>query len=971
MAPHPVVPVNLQQPEQAALEAWAKVPAPLWIGTPEGVCIFANPALCRRLSLSKDRLLGTSWQSLLPPSDQGPTLRWLSRRARARSRFRGRLQLCTRGKIHVFEAKAEAIGRVEEDDLLLIVSLQEIACKSSALRSEHLVAETLRLCFHHAPIGIGFLDLQRRFIHANPALAKRLKGAELNIEGDSLADTLHGRVPSASLLEIERICDETIALGNPHALHGWTLGSGTGTDRTQITDWEIRRIQTADRVPVGLLLTVSEVTQQKLVEERLRLLASILESTPDFVAVLSLEGRVLYLNRSAREVAQMRTEEPLQDLHITDLHPDWAARIVQEEALPIALREGMWEGETLFRRAGGEPVPVSQILCAHRNAAGQVEFLSTTLRDITDAVEVRKQLAHAHGSLEQRVQERTAELATATSLIRGQALRQTAVAELSEMALSGCPLLQLLEASAGAVKDILQADYAIIRELSPETQQLQLRVAEGWTGDPLAQNIPCDMDTPCGCAVLQQEPVMFADIGNHSTLLCETALMKAGCQSSLAACISPGASSFGALAVYTIGKRHFSDTDVEFTQAVANIIATSVQRQKAESSIARAREQAETANLAKSAFLSRMSHELRTPLNAILGFAQLLKMEDPTPGQLESIGHIHRAGRHLLSLINEVLEVSHIESGRLALTLEPLELNRFLFNCVELMRPIASSGGIDLQFISREKPFHVRADRQRLNQVVLNFLSNAIKYNNEGGMVLVSLRQTAESARFEIRDTGPGISLEKRTQLFKPFERLGAETSSIEGMGIGLALCKGLLDAMGGSIGLESPDGGGCVFWAELPLADPADIPQIRIEKLPEELVPGASSRGKPDIKILAVDSHDLDLQLLEKLLYRKQADSELLSAMQGDIGLELAREHRPSVILLDVDLPDMSAEDFLKSLRSTVSLRQTSVVLFGMESDRSTMQRLSKDYETLMLFKPYAPEDLFTLIGSLPDISA
>lgn len=952
------------------MQAWAKVPSPLWIGTPRGICVFANPALCRLLALSKDRLLGTSWQNLLPLSDQGPTLEWLSNRALARTRFRGRLQLQVRGKIHLFEAKAESIGHGMGDDTLLVVSLNEIVFKSSALQSDHLVAETLRLCFNHAPIGIGFLDLQRRFVHANPALAKQLKGADSRIEGNSLAETLHGRIPSASLCEIERICAETILSGNPHALHGWALGGDAGADRTQITDWEIRRIQTTDKVPVGLLLTVSEITHQKLVEERLRLMASILESTPDFVAVLSLEGQVLYLNRSAREVAQMRTEQPFQDLHITDLHPDWAARLVQEEGLPVALREGIWEGETLFRRAGGTPVPVSQILCAHRNAAGQVEFLSTTLRDITEAVEVRKQLALAHGSLEQRVQERTAELATATSLIRGQALRQTAVAELSEMALSGCPLLQLLEASAGAVKDILEADYAIIRELSPETQQLELRVAEGWTGDPLAQNIPCDMETPCGRAVLQKEPVMYHGIGKDSGPLCEAALMKAGCMSWLAACISPGDSSFGALSVYTLHKRHFSDTDVEFTQAVANIIATSVQRQKAESGIARAREQAETANLAKSAFLSRMSHELRTPLNAILGFAQLLKMEDPTPGQLESIGHIHRAGRHLLSLINEVLEVSHIESGRLALTLEPLELNRFLFNCVELMRPTASSGGIDLQFISREKPFHVRADRQRLNQVVLNFLSNAIKYNNEGGMVLVSLRQTAESARFEIRDTGPGISLEKRTQLFKPFERLGAETSSIEGMGIGLALCKGLLDAMGGTIGLESPDGGGCVFWAELPLADPADIPQVRIERLPDELVPGASARGKPDTKILAVDSHDLDLQLLEQLLHRKQTDSEVLSAMQGDIGLELAREHRPGVILLDIDLPDMSAEDFLKKLRSTVSLRQTSVVLFGMDSDSSKMQRLSEAYEAHMLFKPYAPEDLFDLLRSLPKIS-
>ena len=958
--------MKTHQPDPAELSAWDRVPCPLWIGTAAGVCVFANQALYRHLRLCPEQVLGTLWQTLLPSADKELALLRLATQARRRTRFRNRVSIETRGRLRLLEARSETIGPAEGDDTLLLISLKEVELPTARLQSGGLVAETLRLCFDHAPIGIGFLNLKLRFVHANPALAKQLTGVKSQIEGDSLSKVLHGRLPSASICEVERICTETVSTGNPHALHGWALGGGSATESARITDWEIRRIQTTEQVPVGVLLAVSEVTQQKLVEERLRLLASILESTPDFVAVLSLEGRVLYLNKSAREVAQMRTEQPLQDLHITDLHPDWAARLVQEEGLPTALRAGIWEGETLFRRAGGDPVPVSQILCAHRNGSGQVEFLSTTLRDITEATEVRTQLAQAHGSLEQRVQERTSELATATALIRGQALRQTAVADLSEMALSGCPLLQLLHESARAVKDILQVDYTIIRELSSETEELQLRVAEGWTGGPISQAIPCNRESPCGRAVLEKEPLMFPDLEGDSTLHCEKELMRAGCVSAMAASISLGTASFGALAVYTLRRRDFSDTDVQFIQAVANIIATSVQRQKAEAGIARSREQAEAANLAKSAFLSRMSHELRTPLNAILGFAQLLKMEEPTPGQLESIGHIHRAGRHLLSLINEVLEVSHIESGRLALTLEPLELNRFLSNCVELMRPIACSGGIDLQFISREKPFHVRADRQRLNQVVLNFLSNAIKYNNEGGMVLVSLRQTTASARFEIRDTGPGISLEKRTQLFKPFERLGAETTNIEGMGIGLALCKGLLEAMGGSIGLESPDGGGCVFWAELPLADPADIPQLRIERLPKELVPGSPDAGVPTAKILAVDSHDLDLQLLEQLLHRKQAEAELLSAMQGDIGLELAREHQPSLILLDADLPDMSAEDFLTKLRSIFSLKRTPVVLFGIDSDTPKMRRLSEVFETHLLLKPYAPEDLLSLMRSL-----
>ena len=358
-----------------------------------------------------------------------------------------------------------------------------------------------------------------------------------------------------------------------------------------------------------------------------------------------------------------------------------------------------------------------------------------------------------------------------------------------------------------------------------------------------------------------------------------------------------------------------------------------------------------------------MSHELRTPLNAILGFTQLLKLEEPTASQLESLGHVSRAGHHLLSLINEVLDISHIETGRLALTIQPIELNDFLHNCIELMRPLAARNSVGLQFIPRTKPTYVKADRQRLKQVVLNFLSNAIKYNNEGGEVLISLRSGVDTARFEVRDTGPGIPAQMRSLLFKAFERLGAENTEVEGAGIGLALCKGLLEAMGGSIGLDNPDSGGCVFWAQLPIADsPSDQPQLRIGRLPDLLPP----LRKPDApaKLLYIESHDFDLQLLDRLL-KKHPNYSLISAMQGRMGLELASEHQPDLVLVDLDLPDLTADDFLLRLRSETALKAIPLILLSANNGDSSLEVLAHQHGASFLLKPYAPEEMLQRIHS------
>ncbi len=249
-----------------------------------------------------------------------------------------------------------------------------------------------------------------------------------------------------------------------------------------------------------------------------------------------------------------------------------------------------------------------------------------------------------------------------------------------------------------------------------------------------------------------------------------------------------------------------------------SVITDISERMKAERELTTAKESAEKANQAKNDFLSRMSHELRTPLNAVLGFAQLLELDDLSKEQRQGVQHILKAGKHLLTLINEVLDVSRIEAGSLLLSLETVDVMRVLDETVRIIQPIAEAYQVSVELEPASSGLYVVADEQRLEQVMLNLLSNAIKYNRAGGHVLVSCQvHSPDLVRLEVRDTGVGISAEKMTRLFMPFDRLGAEETGIEGSGIGLTLSKHLVEAMHGALSLQSDYNQGTTVQVDLP----------------------------------------------------------------------------------------------------------------------------------------------------------
>ena len=338
-------------------------------------------------------------------------------------------------------------------------------------------------------------------------------------------------------------------------------------------------------------------------------------------------------------------------------------------------------------------------------------------------------------------------------------------------------------------------------------------------------------------------------------------------------------------------------------------------RKQVESDLHEALSAAEKANRAKTDFLSSMSHELRTPLNAILGFAQLMEsgLPHPTPSQQRSLDQILKAGWYLLELINEILDLALIESGKVTLSREPVSLAEVMQECRAMIEPQAQKRGIGLTFPRFEIPWFVKADRTRVKQVLINLLFNAIKYNQPGGTVAVECRLAPpDSLRISVRDSGAGIPPELVAQLFQPFNRLGKETGSEEGTGIGLVVTKRLVELMGGSIGVDSVVGVGSVFWFELSLTAAPTLAAHEAEHAALARLPDDA----PLRTLLYVEDNPANLELVEQIIARRP-DLRLLSAADANIGIEFARAYLPEVILMDINLPGVSGVEAMKILRA------------------------------------------------------
>jgi len=374
-----------------------------------------------------------------------------------------------------------------------------------------------------------------------------------------------------------------------------------------------------------------------------------------------------------------------------------------------------------------------------------------------------------------------------------------------------------------------------------------------------------------------------------------------------------------------------------------------------------------SANQAKNEFLSRASHELRTPLNAVIGFGDLLGLSDIDDEYRSWAAMIVKAGRHLLELLNDVLDISRIEGGHLSMSLEAIPVEKVITDVIGLANPLAKDRRIELNTTGVTDGVHVLADQQRLRQVLLNLLSNAIKYNRDDGKVTVTVSVSSEQhVRISVTDTGPGMTSTELARLFTPFERLNAAQRGVEGTGLGLALSRQLAQAMRDSLEVESEAGVGSTFTIELRAAPPP-----RLDPSADVVDPVTNTRSyAEEVRVLYVEDLVENLRLVEKILERRPGVS-LIPAMLAGVALDLAREHKPDLVLLDLHLPDMPGEEVMRRLRADPTTRNTPVVILSADATRSHIDRLMEAGATGYLTKPLDVRRFLTVIDEILDRDA
>jgi PAS domain S-box-containing protein len=410
-----------------------------------------------------------------------------------------------------------------------------------------------------------------------------------------------------------------------------------------------------------------------------------------------------------------------------------------------------------------------------------------------------------------------------------------------------------------------------------------------------------------------------------------------------------------------------SELHLETGGKFIGVVRDITERKIIENDIEQARQEAEKANNAKTQFLSQMSHELRTPLNAILGFAQImsrdLKSMDPSV-QEECLSYIMNGGNHLLELINDVLDLSRVETGNLSVSLEPTELAPLIREVLTLSEPLTKATQIDLiDNIFSDTHYTVQADRVRLRQVLLNLVSNAIKYNRANGTVTLSCEPEGENrVRISVADTGPGIPSEQHDRLFQPFTRLESHETLIEGTGIGLTICKELVTLMGGNIRLESEVGKGSTFSIDLALSSKTPS-QVQKKEGHASQLSGAPVLNT-DLFVLYIEDNPANMQLVERIIQTHRPELSLLTAPNGQQGLTLARKNQPALILLDMHLPQINGWEVFERLQQSSATQSIPVVAISanaMESDiKRTLEMGFKQYLT----KPIVLEEFLTILN-------
>ena len=613
--------------------------------------------------------------------------------------------------------------------------------------------------------------------------------------------------------------------------------------------------------------------RERSLDEARSFLEHLIETGPVLMLRLSLPSvGTRYVSPNVTKILGYDADEIAGSEHWwrEHVHPEDRARIDKELRRAVRTGAQAWQGEWRFLRQDGRDVWVEAVVIPEYDAAGSATGLLVYCLDITD----RKSAQAARDATELRL--------------------RTTVEELDD-----------LYNNSPCGYHSLDGDGVFVRINDTELGWL------GYTREELIGKIRLvDLLTPAGVATFATNFPVLKEQGSVSDLEFEIRHKD------------------GTLLPVVLSATALYDAEGRFTATRSTVIDATVRREVEQAREA-AREAAESANRAKSEFVSRMSHELRTPLNAILGFSQLLELDALTAEQAENVRYISRAGRHLLELVNEVLDISRVESGTMTISPEPVEIADVLAELIALVGPLADGRRIQVETSNTDCGCHVRADRQRLKQVLLNVLSNAVKYNREGGSITIGCtRVSSDLLRVSVSDTGYGIAPEYLARIFRPFDRLGQDGGDIEGTGMGLAVSKGLVEAMGGAMGVESTLDVGSTFWVDLELIE---APLEWDARIPEAAPHATAGVGRT---ILQIEDNEPNVRLVEQIVSRR-TPHRVMGARQGRSGLDQARRHRPDLILLDAHLPDMHGLEVLRLLRTYPETRDVPVVVLSADATK------------------------------------
>ncbi len=687
-------------------------------------------------------------------------------------------------------------------------------------------------------------------------------------------------------------------------------------------------------VPQYMSATALDITELKEKEKEIRKLSLAIEQSPVSIVITDLEANIDYASPAFHTITGYTFEE-VKGKNVNLLKSGKTPDSVYRDLWETITAGKPWQGEWINRKKDGslywESISITPVL----DENNKVSCYLAVKQDISERKRAEQEIRDLNANLEQKIANRTAELALANNDLTWEIEERKQIEEELKVR------TQELEQFFSVALDLL---------CIADTSGNFIKVNKAW-------------EAILGYSASDLEKRQFLEFVHPDDLQPTlNAMSKLDAQNPIFNFTNRYRSSDGA---YRFIEWHSVPVEHRIYAAARDV----TERMNKEEELKIARKEADGANQAKSEFLSRMSHELRTPMNSILGFAQLLERGELNPGQKKGVSHILRSGKHLLELINEVLDISRIEAGHISFSPEPVQIHGVIIEMIDIVQPLAHARQIKLEVIpSDTMQLSVKSDRQRLKQILLNLINNAIKYNVEGGSIRINAELLSMNSngwvpvRISVKDTGRGINAEDLCKLFVPFERIGAENTETEGTGLGLAVVKKLLDLMGGLIGVESTPGVGSTFWIELPLTE-SQLEPLKNSSLIHDAGKMEDSWAGT---ILYVEDNKPNIDLVNEIIDSTRPGIKFITTMYGKQAHGLALENNPDLILLDLNLPDIHGAEVLRILKADENTRRIPVVIITADAVPTHIKPLLKAGAIDCLIKPLEIDNFLNILDKI-----